>query len=76
MVGRFFARKFVMEGRNAALDALDRYGVKDAYLPLTQFTYGELEDEPYAKLTMCQYCYPPLRVEEINKINEKYAKAE
>ena len=49
------------------------YGVKDAYLPLTQFTYGELEDEPFAKLTMCQYCYPPLRVAEINKINEKYA---
>lgn len=52
------------------------YGVKDAYLPLTQFTYGELEDEPFAKLTMCQYCYPPLRVAEINKINEQYAKAE
>ena len=46
-------------------------GVRDEYLPLRgQFTYGELEQENYAKLTRCAYCIPPLRVQEIESINE------
>lgn len=49
------------------------YGVKDEYLPLTAFTYGELDDEPFTQLNACQYCYPALRVEAIDAINGMYA---
>lgn len=41
----------------------------EAYLLLVAFTYGKLEDEPFAQLNACQYCYPALRVEEIDAIN-------
>ena len=46
--------------------------VKKAYLPLTAFTYGELDDPPYSKLTACPYCVPTPRkafLEEINQIH-------
>ena len=39
----------------------------------TPFTYGELEDEPYAKLNACSWCTPPLRRAEIAEINTLYA---
>lgn len=39
----------------------------------TPFTYGELEDESFAKLTRCSYCTPPLRKSEIDAINAVYA---
>ena len=48
-------------------------GVKDKYLPLTAFTYGELETGAFAKLTACAYCFPPRRradIEEINRVHE------
>lgn len=45
--------------------------VKQAYLPLTPFLYGELDDEPYSKLTRCPGCSPQLRREEIDEVNEK-----
>lgn len=38
----------------------------------TAFTYGELEQGDFAKLERCQYCTPPLRVAEIEAINEVY----
>ena len=44
-------------------------GVKSEFLPLTAFPYGELDLEPYSKLTPCAYCVPPRRVEEIIDIN-------
>ena len=44
-------------------------GVKNEYLPLTAFTYGELDTEPYAGLTACEYCVPPRRFEELLEIN-------
>jgi len=47
-------------------------GVKDKFLPLTAFTYGELDSGEYADLTRCGYCVPPLRVEELNELNEMY----
>ena len=47
-------------------------GVKEKYLPLTAFTYGELDSAAYADLTVCRYCYPPLRVSEIEKINQEH----
>ena len=49
------------------------YGVRDKYLPLTAFTYGELEDEPFRALTACAYCNPAMRAGEIEAVNEKYA---
>ena len=48
------------------------YGVRDKYLPLSPFTYGELGDEPYKHLTACPYCVPPRTVEEINEINNAH----
>ncbi len=48
------------------------YGVRDEYLPLTQFTYGELDNKPFSDLGVCPYCNPPLRVTEIKRINEAY----
>ena len=45
------------------------YGVRDKYLPLTAFTYGELENAPHNALNACQYCVPPRRVAEIEAIN-------
>ena len=44
--------------------------VKSRYLPLTGFTYGELEDETYKKLTPCSYCNPPMREAAIQALNE------
>lgn len=45
--------------------------VKEKYWPLTSFTYGELEDSPYSKLTRCPGCAPQLRREEIDLLNSK-----
>ena len=45
--------------------------VRDKYLPLTEFTYGELEEAPYSKLTRCPGCAPQLRMEEIDTLNSK-----
>ena len=49
------------------------YGVRDKYLPLTAFTYCELEDKPFRQLTACSYCNPALRTGEIEAINVRYA---
>jgi len=45
-------------------------GVKDRYLPLTEFTYGELETGKYAKLTPCNTCARIMRKSEIDEINK------
>ena len=45
--------------------------VKEKYWPLTAFPYGELDSEPYAKLTPCQACAPQLRREAIDEVNRK-----
>ena len=47
-------------------------GVRDKYLPLTEFTYGELEDSTFKDLTVCAYCQPPKRVAEIEEINKTH----
>jgi len=39
----------------------------------TPFTYGELDDQPYSKLTCCPYCNPPERLSDIRAKNELYA---
>ena len=48
------------------------FGVRERYLPLSGFTYGELNASPYDKLTACPYCVPPRRAEEIDKINQAH----
>ena len=45
--------------------------VKEKYRPLTAFTWGELDDEPYSRLTPCPGCAPQLRSEGIDTVNEK-----
>ncbi len=45
------------------------FGVRDKFLPLSGFTYGELDQEPFDKLTACPYCVPPRRIEDIDRIN-------
>jgi len=47
-------------------------GVKNQYLPLTAFTYGELDSGAYAKLTPCNYCIPPMRKAEIEAVNQEH----
>lgn len=54
-------------------------GVKSQYLPLTAFTYGELDTGAYAKLTPCAYCCPPARradIEEINRVHRESSPGE
>jgi flagellar hook assembly protein FlgD len=43
--------------------------VKNKYLPLTGFTYGELENSPYDKLSPCSSCNPPKRKADIESLN-------
>lgn len=46
-------------------------GVKDRYLPLTAFTYGELENGDFAKLTPCPKCTTLLRKPQIDEMNRQ-----
>ena len=46
--------------------------VKKSVLPLTAFTFGELDEGQFAKLAACPYCVPTPRraaLEEINKVH-------
>ena len=52
------------------------YGVLDRYEPMTDFTYGELDDSAYRKLTACPYCIPPMRTEDIAEINATHTPTE
>lgn len=44
--------------------------VKKKFLPLTAFTFGELDESPYSKLTPCPYCQPTPRRAELEEINQ------
>ncbi len=46
--------------------------IKSKYLPLTAFTYGELETGKFASLTACSYCGPLRRASEIDEINKAH----
>ncbi len=48
--------------------------VKAKFLPLSGFTYGQLEDDTFASLTRCPACAPPMRKSELEAINAAYAK--
>ncbi len=45
--------------------------VRDKFLPLTAFTYGELDEGKYAKLSACTGCNPHRRKAEIDQINQE-----
>ena len=44
--------------------------VKDRYLPLAPFTYGELDTGDFAKLTPCSKCTTLLRKKQIDAMNQ------
>ena len=44
-----------------------------AGLTFEAFSYGELDEAPYSKLSWCEYCVPALRRAEIEAINAVYA---
>ena len=50
----------------------DCASVKKKFLPLTQFTYGELDESPYSKLTICPYCMPTPRKADLEAINQEH----
>ena len=47
------------------------YSATEDNWPLPAFTYGQLDGEPYSRLTRCPYCAAPLRPEEIRVMNDK-----
>ena len=50
----------------------DCASVKKKFLPLAAFTYGELEDDGFRKLTACPYCQPSPRKKTLEAINEEH----
>ena len=48
--------------------------VKDKYEPMPSFTYGELDDSPYSKLSPCPGCAPMPPKKKIDELNEKSRK--
>jgi hypothetical protein len=46
--------------------------VKKKFLPLTAFSFGELENDPYVKLEACPYCQPTPRRETLEAINQTH----
>ena len=49
--------------------------VKDDLEPMPSFTYGELGDKPFNKLTPCPGCAPMPRKEKIDELNQKSRKS-
>lgn len=49
------------------------YSVQKDGVTFTAFSYGQLDEEPYASLKRCPYCAPVLRRAEIEEINALYA---
>jgi hypothetical protein len=48
--------------------------VKSRFLPLTAFTYGELDSGSFAKLTPCPKCASIMRKSQIDAMNAEAAK--
>lgn len=51
------------------------YNIAKRCWPLDRISYAQLEDGPYAKLTDCYYCNPPLRRSVLEELNRQYAEA-
>ena len=50
----------------------DCQSVNKKFVPLTAFTFGELDEAPYSKLTACPYCVPTPRRAFLEQINEEH----
>ena len=50
----------------------DCSSVREKFRPLTKFTYGELDEKPYSKLTVCPYCQPVFRKGKLEQINAEH----
>lgn len=48
----------------------DCTSIKKKFLPLTAFTFGELEEKPFHKLKACPYCQPTPRKDFLDEINQ------
>ena len=46
--------------------------VKSSLLPLTAFSYSELEEKPYSKLKRCPYCQPIRKREFYEELNQEH----
>lgn len=46
-------------------------GVRSNYLPLKPFTYGQLSEKTFKKLTPCPYCAPQLTHDGVDTVNKK-----
>ncbi len=46
--------------------------VRSSLLPLTPFSYSELEEQPYSKLKRCPYCQPLRRREFYEEVNQEH----
>lgn len=49
------------------------YDIDPIYFPMQQITYGQLEEEAYAQLRTCTFCNPPLRLRDLEELNQRYA---
>jgi hypothetical protein len=50
----------------------DCNSVNKKFLPLTAFTFGELDEGAYSKLKACPYCVPTPRKEFLEEINRTH----
>ncbi len=48
--------------------------VRDKFEPMTAFSYGELDQKPYKKLSPCPGCAPMPRKDKIDELNKKSRK--
>ena len=49
--------------------------VKKKFLPLTAFTFGQLDEAPYSKLKPCPYCQPTPRRATLEELNQQHLDA-
>ena len=47
--------------------------VREKFLPLAAFAYGQLEESTFASLTRCPACAPPMRESQISAVNAAHA---
>lgn len=48
------------------------YAAREKYWPLSAISYAELHTAKFLELTVCPYCFPALRKDEIEQINREH----
>lgn len=61
-----------LKDKNSYHSSPDCRALRDWHKPIYPITYGELGTLEMLSLSACTYCNPPLRVEQIQKINREY----